>query len=76
MQNQILKSPNDYCYLVEVIAPTSRNIPWGCSVGGSHVESEHIRRVSIDQLYKLVIGIVCSVSCIIMFHKLNHRIID
>lgn len=57
MQNQILKTPNDYCYLVEVIAPASRNIPWGCSVGGSHVESEHIRRVSIDQFYKLVTGI-------------------
>lgn len=57
MQNQILKTPKDYCYLVEVIAPTSRNIPWGCSVGGSHVESEHIRRVSIDRFYKLVTGI-------------------
>lgn len=57
MQNQILKNQNDYCYLVEVIAPTSRNKPWSCSVGGSHVESEHIRRVSIDQFYKLVTGI-------------------
>ena len=57
MQNQIIKTPNDYCYLVEVIAPVSRNIIWGCSVNGEHVESEHIRRVSIDQFYKEVTGI-------------------
>lgn len=57
MQNQILSTPNDYCYLVEAIAPCSRNIPWGCSVSGNHVENEHIRRVSMDQFYKIVTGI-------------------
>lgn len=57
MQNQIINTPNDYCYLVEVIAPTSRNIPWGCSVNGTHVENNHIRRVSIDQFYKIVTGV-------------------
>lgn len=57
MQNQIIKTPNDYCYLVETIAPVSRNIPWGCSVNGEHCESEHIRRVSMDQFYKITTGI-------------------
>ena len=57
MQNQILKTPNDYCFLVEAIAPCSRNIPWSCSIDGHHVENEHIRRVSIDVFYKLVTGI-------------------
>ena len=57
MQNQILKTPNDYCFLVETIAPISRNIAWGCSVNGSHCEHEHIRRVSMDKFYALVTGI-------------------
>lgn len=57
MQNQIIKTPNDYCYLVEAIAPVSRNIPWGCSVNGSHCSSEHIRRVSMDKFYSIVTGI-------------------
>lgn len=57
MQNQILKTPKDYCYLVEVIAPESRNIPWGCSVNRTHCEHEHIRRVSIDQFYAIVTGV-------------------
>lgn len=57
MQNQILKEPNNYCFLVEAIAPFSRNILWGCSVNKVHVENEHIKRVSIDQFYKIVTGI-------------------
>ena len=57
MQNQILQNPADYCYLVEAIAPVSRNIPWGCSVNGQHCETDHIRRVSMDEFYKIVTGI-------------------
>ena len=57
MQNQILRTPENYCFLVEVIAPRSRNNVWKCSVDGTHVEHEHIRRVSIDQFYKIVTGI-------------------
>lgn len=56
MQNQILKTPNDYCYLVETIAPASRNITWGCSVNGEHLEHKHIRRVSMDVFYAEVTG--------------------
>ena len=54
MQNQILRTPENYCFLVEVIAPRSRNNVWKCCVDGTHVEHEHIRRVSIDQFYKIV----------------------
>jgi len=57
MQNQILKTPNDYCFLVEALAPSSRNIRWGCSIDGEHVEDKRIRRVSMDQFYKIVTGV-------------------
>jgi len=56
MQNQIIKTPADVCFLVEAIAPSSRNIAWGCSINGSHVECEKIRRVSIDKFYGIVTG--------------------
>lgn len=57
MQSQILKHPNDMCFLVEVIAPISRNIAWGCSVNSIHVSDERIRRVSIDKFYEIVTGV-------------------
>ena len=57
MQNQILQSPDDYCFLVEAIAPVSRNIPWVCSVNGQSCSNEHIRRVSMDKFYHIVTGI-------------------
>ena len=57
MQDQILRTPEDYCFLVEAIAPVSRNIPWGCSVNKKHCENRHIRRVSMDRFYALVTGI-------------------
>ncbi len=57
MQNKILQSPNDYCFLVEAIAPISRNIPWICCVNGQSCSNEHIRRVSIDKFYHIVTGV-------------------
>ena len=57
MQNQILKTPNDYCYLVEVIATKSQNCVWGASVDKKHVENPHIKRVSIDKFYEEVTGV-------------------
>ncbi|MDE6708390.1 MAG: Eco47II family restriction endonuclease [Oscillospiraceae bacterium] len=57
MQNQIMKTPANTCFLVEAIAPKSRNISWGCSINGLHVEDERIRRVSIDKFYEIVTGI-------------------
>ncbi len=56
MQNQIMKTPNDKCFLVEVLAPESRNIIWGCSVNKQHVEDVRIRRVSMDKFYEIVTG--------------------
>ena len=38
---------------LEAIDPKSRNIPWGCSVNGQHVENESIRRVSMDKFYAI-----------------------
>ncbi len=57
MQNQILKTPNDMCFLVETIAPHSRNAVWKCSVNGESVSHDKIRRVSMDKFYELVTGI-------------------
>lgn len=56
LQNHILEYPNDECYLVEVIAPKSRSIPWEISVDQMRCKNEKIRRVSIDQFYKIVTG--------------------
>ena len=57
MMNHILNNPTDECYLVEVIAPFSRNIAWGISLDGQHISNERIRRVSIDQFYSIVTGV-------------------
>lgn len=57
MQNQILKNPNDMCFLVETIAKRSQNIEWKCSVNNQSVSHEKIRRVSIDKFYEIVTGI-------------------
>lgn len=54
MQNQIMKTPSDNCFLVETIAPQSRNVTWKCSVNQNSVEDERIRRVSMDQFYSIV----------------------
>lgn len=57
MLRQMVDNPKDYCYLVEAIAPKSRNIPWKCSIDGESMEYEHIRRVSIDKFYWEVTGV-------------------
>lgn len=57
MQNQILKTPKDYCYLVEVIAKKSQNEIWHALVNKKQVKHEHIRRVSIDRFYQEVTGV-------------------
>lgn len=54
MLDKIIKNENYLCFLVEVIAKQSQNIPWGCSINGKHIENERIRRVSIDNFYKIV----------------------
>lgn len=56
MQNTLLSDNKATCMLVEVIARKSQNAPWKCSVDGQALSSDRIRRVSIDQFYKLVTG--------------------
>ena len=57
--NQLLADPDCIgCYLVEVIAPMSRNIVWTKELrDGTVVSNERIRRVSIDVFYEIVTGI-------------------
>ena len=57
--NQLLADPDCVgCYLVEVIAPMSRNVVWTKTLrDGTLVSNEKIRRVSIDVLYQTVTGI-------------------
>lgn len=54
MQNTILKNSNAMCYLVEVIAKNSQNIPWVISLDKNSVSDNRIRRISIDKFYELV----------------------
>lgn len=56
MQNQIMKDPESQCFLVEVIAKKSQNIPWTISINNKKIYSERIRRVSIDRFYEIVTG--------------------
>jgi hypothetical protein len=53
MQNEILKNPKATCMLVEVIAKKSQDRPWVISLDGERIENQKIRRVSIDNFYKL-----------------------
>lgn len=56
--NQLLLDPDCLgCYLVEVIAPHSRNIIWEKVLrDGTRVSNEKIRRISIDKFYEIVTG--------------------
>jgi len=56
MQNTLLSEQNATCFLVEVIAKHSQNIPWQVSLDGQSVVNEKIRRISIDKFYELVTG--------------------
>lgn len=56
MQAQLLRDDNCACFLVEVIAKKSQNIPWIISLDGQRQKHRRIRRVSIDEFYKIVTG--------------------
>ncbi|MBR4643372.1 MAG: Eco47II family restriction endonuclease [Selenomonadaceae bacterium] len=56
MQGQLLSDNHCACYLVEVIAKKSQNIPWIISLDGQRQQHSRIRRVSIDKFYELVTG--------------------
>lgn len=56
MQNTVLRNPQAQCFLVEVIAKKSQNIPWAISLDGHNLSDPKIRRLSIDRFYELVTG--------------------
>ena len=56
MQGQLLRDRECACFLVEVIAKKSQNIPWAISLDGQRQFHNRIRRVSIDKFYELVTG--------------------
>lgn len=56
MQGQLLKDDDCACFLVEAIAKKSQNIPWVVSVDGAKQKHRRIRRVSMDEFYKIVTG--------------------
>lgn len=56
MQSALMDN-DEVCFLVEGIAKQSQNIEWMVSIDGESVPSnKRIRRVSIDQFYKIVTG--------------------
>ena len=56
MQAKLIEDSEATCMLVEVIAKKSQNIMWMLRLDGIPVQSEKIRRLSIDQFYALVTG--------------------
>jgi hypothetical protein len=56
MQGQLLDDDDCVCFLVEVIAKKSQNIAWTVSIDGQKQVHKRIRRVSIDEFYKIVTG--------------------
>ncbi|MFA5586153.1 MAG: Eco47II family restriction endonuclease [Saccharofermentanales bacterium] len=56
MQEKILQDDQATCFLVEVIASRSQDIPWAISTGRERFCHERIRRISIDNFYEIVTG--------------------
>lgn len=56
MQHKLLSDDQAVCYLVEVIARKSQDIPWVTTVDKVARKHNKIRRISIDKFYELVVG--------------------
>ena len=56
MQGQLLSDDDCACFLVEAIAKKSQNITWAVSGDGTKQKHRRIRRVSMDEFYKVVTG--------------------
>lgn len=56
LSTKALEDTGCECYLVEIIARKSQNIPWRISLDGKRVENKKIRRVSIDKFYEIITG--------------------
>lgn len=56
-QNTIISEPKAQCFLVEIIAKHSQNIPWVVTLDKiKQPARENIRRISIDKFYEIVTG--------------------
>lgn len=73
MQNKILEDDKATCMLVEVIAKKSQNVKWEVTVGHKKFSHERIRKVSIDQFYRLVFH---KKDCFFKLCKVLPRILD
>lgn len=56
MQQKLLENDQAVCMLVEVIAKKSQNITWEITLDGKKYSNSHIKRISIDQFYKIAVG--------------------
>lgn len=56
MQHKILRDDNATCFLVEIIAKKSANLPWTISLDGEQISHKNIRRISIDKFYEIATG--------------------
>lgn len=56
MQGQLLSDDDCACFLVEAIAKRSQNVAWSVSLDGVRQKHRRIRRVSMDEFYKIVTG--------------------
>lgn len=54
--SQVLNYNNCQCYLVEIIAKKSQNIPWTIKLDGKSISNDRIKRVSIDKFYEEITG--------------------
>ncbi|WP_215044933.1 Eco47II family restriction endonuclease [Tenacibaculum dicentrarchi] len=55
MQGKLIEDNENKCYLVEIIAKNSQNIPWVVTIDGEKQKPiENIRRISIDKFYEIV----------------------
>ena len=56
MQGQLLADDDCACFLVEAIAKQSQNKVWTVSLDGHRQKHRRIRRVSMDEFYRIVTG--------------------
>ncbi|WP_261816212.1 Eco47II family restriction endonuclease [Vibrio gallicus] len=56
MQNKIVRDDKATCYLVEVIAKNSQDIPWTISLDSEKISHKNIRRASMDKFYEIATG--------------------
>ena len=56
MKDTVTRNAAATCYLVEVIAKDSQNIPWKVSIDKVKMSDPKIRRISIDKFYEMTTG--------------------